>query len=164
MRDRVGGPRPVDALLHIGEQGDLQSLGDLLRDIALDSEDIGQLPVVALGPEMRLRPAVDELGGDADLIAGAAHAALENRPGAKLAADLRDALAAALVADDRGPGDDAQLGDLGEPGDHLLGDAVGEPLVLGVGADVGERQHREATRVQGGAPPPRASGVGLLGG
>ena len=56
----------------------------------------GQLPVVALGPEMRLRPGVDELGGDADLIAGAPHAALENRPGAKLATDLRGALLLSL--------------------------------------------------------------------
>jgi hypothetical protein len=62
---QVGGAWPLQpGLLGGGEVG-LQAAGDLLRDVALNREDILQWAVVTLGPEVRVRVRVDQLRGSA---------------------------------------------------------------------------------------------------
>src|SRR4029078_12908704 len=59
-------------------------------------------------------------------------------------------LCAALVIHRRRPGDYAKLRDLRERSNRLLGDTVIEPFVLGISADVCERQHGKTTLINGG--------------
>ena len=67
---------------------DRQRFDDLLHHLVLDGEDVGQLAVVALGPQMAAARGVDELRGDAHAVAGLADAAFEHEAHAELAADL----------------------------------------------------------------------------
>ena len=53
------------ALLLLGQQLDLQLIDNGVRDLVLDGEDIGEIAVVAIGPQMPPVAAVDELRGDA---------------------------------------------------------------------------------------------------
>ena len=54
----------------------------------LDGEDVIELAVVALGPDVRVGFGVDQLHGDADAIARLAHAALDDILHLELARDL----------------------------------------------------------------------------
>ena len=65
-----------------------QERNDRPGNLVRNSEDVLQLAVVTLGPTMSAGNGIDELGADADAIAGAADAAFENVAHAKLAADL----------------------------------------------------------------------------
>jgi hypothetical protein len=68
-------------------QSGLQGLGDLLRDIAFDGENIDQLAIVSLRLKMRVALGIDELDMDAHPIAGFAHRAFENVCHAELVCD-----------------------------------------------------------------------------
>src|SRR5438309_11338305 len=61
---------------------------DTRGDVVLHREDVGQISVVTLGPEMGTGGCIDKLAGDAHALPGPAHAALEDVAGAKVAADL----------------------------------------------------------------------------
>ena len=71
-------------------QPELQRLDDGARDLVLDGEDVLELPVVGLGPELVAVLDVHELGRDADAVPDLAHAALEHGRHAELLADLPD--------------------------------------------------------------------------
>ncbi len=151
----------------LGRQRDLERGDDLTRDLVLDLEDVGQLAVVALGPDVAAGRPVDQLGRDPDAVAGLAHAAFERMPHAELAAHLPQIGGAALVGEGGVARDHQQTGDLGEVGDDVLGDPVGEILLLGVGAHVLERQHDDRRLVRQGqrrAPLARLPEVGARGG
>ena len=132
-----------DAGLLGGRQPDLERRHDLERDLVLDGEDVGELAVVAVGPEMPAGRRVDQLGGDAHPLAGAPHAALEHMADAQLPADHPEIDRLALVGEARVAGDDQQARHLAQIGDDVLADAVGEVLLLGVARHVVERQHRD---------------------
>ena len=61
---------------------------DGLGDLVLHREHVGEIAVVALRPEMAAGGDVDELGGDAHMVAVLAHAALDDVADAELLADL----------------------------------------------------------------------------
>ena len=58
-----------------------------MSDIVLDLENIGQIAVVAVAPEMSATFRVDELRGNAHALAGPADRAFEHGTHAELAAD-----------------------------------------------------------------------------
>ena len=64
----------------------LQRLGYSFRDLALDPEDIRQLPVVALCPEMGISLRVNQLHVDPHLVGRFLHATLKNVRYSKLLA------------------------------------------------------------------------------
>jgi hypothetical protein len=68
-----------------GDDGD-----DGPGDFVLDSENIFELAIVALGPAVRVSDCVDELASDPDSITGAANAPFEDIADAELAAYLPD--------------------------------------------------------------------------
>ena len=70
--------RRLDRLPFAWQQLDLELIHDRLRDFVLDGEDVGQISVVAIGPEVRSLFCIDQLGVDADAIARLSNAALEN--------------------------------------------------------------------------------------
>ena len=87
--------------------------GDLLGDLALDVEYVGQLAVVGLGPQVVVRSGIDELADDSDLVSRTANAAFEDRGDVQLPADLLKRPVAVLVPHDRGARDHLQVADPG---------------------------------------------------
>ena len=140
---------------------DFERVDDAVRDVVLDLEDIGQIAVVAVGPQVTAGCRVDELRGDPHALAGAADGAFEHRPHAKLAADGADVDRASLVSEARIARDYRQAGDLRQVGDDVFGDAVGEIFLLGIARHVGEWQNGDRG---GRAVRLRFGGIGLGGG
>src|SRR5688572_7285544 len=66
----------------------LESVRDSLGDITLDGEDVRQLAVVSLSPQVGIRVRFYQLGRDAHLSVSAPHASLENIAHAQLLPDL----------------------------------------------------------------------------
>jgi hypothetical protein len=63
--------------------------GDYARgDVVLHCEDVSQIPVVTLGPEMGPGGDIDKLAADAHPLPGPARATLEHIADAKVAANL----------------------------------------------------------------------------
>jgi hypothetical protein len=120
--------------------------------VVLNGEDVGQLPIEPLRPEVPAGGRVDELRGDPDPAAGLADAALEDMTHAEALADLADIDVLALEGEGRVAGDDEKLRQLRQRGDDVLGNAVSEIFLLGIAAHVGERQHGDR----------RAGGLGRL--
>lgn len=122
--------------------------GDLLGDAVLEGEDIGGRAFKGLSPEVAVSARVDELGGDADAVAGADDGALDDGVDAELAGDIGERAAGTLVGHDGGSGDDAKIGDTGELSDQLVGHTVGEVLLARIAGEVLKRKNRN--RADGG--------------
>ncbi len=90
VRFRIGRRALLDRLLLGRQQLQLQRLDDGFGDLVLQREDVVQIPVEALGPEVAVGRAVDELRGDAHAVARLAHAPLEHVAHLQLARHLRD--------------------------------------------------------------------------
>ena len=117
---------------------------DRFGDLVLHGKYVGDVAVVALGPQMAAGGDVIELRGNAHPIAAAANAALDDVADAELARDLVDVGAAALV-DKRGVArDDEEPPQLGQRGDDVLADPVGKIILGLVAAHVDEGQHGDA--------------------
>ena len=144
--------------LLVGQLG-LERGRDLQRHVALDGEDVGQLAIVGLGPEVPVRLDVDQLGDDPHPVPGPPDAALEQRGHVQDLTDLPQAPVALLEPHHRAAPDHPQRPDLGELGDHVLGDPVGEELVLRIGAEIAEGQDGD----RGGRRPRRGRSAQRLG-
>src|SRR6202020_420483 len=72
----------------VGSQFDLERGDDLLRQLILNGEDVAEIAIESLGPDMAAGGRVDELGGDANAGAVFAHAAFQHVPHAKRPSDL----------------------------------------------------------------------------
>jgi len=153
----VVGRRLGDGLALLRQQLDLQLLHDRVRDLVLDCEDVGEVAIEAVGPDVPAVLAVDQLAGDPDPPAGLADAALEDVPDAEFLADLLHPDRLALVGECGVAGDDEQPRDLRQVGDDVLGDSVAEVLLLRVAAHVVEGQHDD------GGPLCRRGGHALRG-
>jgi len=119
----------------------LQGVRDRLRYFILDSENIVHLAVVAFGPEMGFVGDSDELGGDANAISGAAHAAFEN--GAHFEPVANAAQVALLSAKGKSgrTRDYSKLWNLGEGVQNLFGQAIAEVFIFLVAAQIGEGEN-----------------------
>src|ERR1700720_3046651 len=84
--------------------------------------------------------AVDELGRDPDALARLADAAFQDRGDVEAPAHLLHVGGPALVGEYRIARDDGKARDLREIGDDVLGDAIGEILLLRIAAHVVEGQ------------------------
>ena len=131
-----------------GQQARLDRADDAAGDLILDCKDVAEFAVVLLGPMMSAGHRVDQLGADAQPLAGPAHAAFEHIANAELACDLPDIDGAALVDKGRVARDDEQPPDAGQAGDQVLGYAVGEIVLIGIAAHVVKRQHRNGRTIR----------------
>ena len=122
-------------------QGYLERTDDLLRHIILDLEDVGEIAVVALSPEMSAARSVDQLGGDANPVARLANAAFQREPDAEFPAHIGNIERLVLVDEGRVPGDDEQSGHFRQIRDDVLADAVAEIFLLRIPAHIVERKH-----------------------
>ena len=143
-----------DGLLLVRQQLESHRPDDRLRDLVLQGEDVVQVAVVALGPDVIAARAFDQLGGDAHALAGLAHAALEHMTDLELPRDLGHVDVFALERKGRIAGDHRKRGDLAQVGGDVFADAVAEILLLGIAAHVDERQHADGD-------PGRAAGTRL---
>src|SRR5262249_22988944 len=104
--------------------------------------------VKAVGPEMRAGFRLDQLHGDADLVAAFPDRAFEHVRYTKLAAHLLHINRAALVSEARVSGDYEEPADAGERGDDLLDHAVCEIFLARIAAQVLEGQYRDRRLVR----------------
>ncbi len=86
-------------------QSGLEGIGDLLRQIALNGEDIGELPVVIFRPQMLVGVGIDQLHVHAHAIADASHTAFQDRADPECFSDLARADGFAAILHDRRAGD-----------------------------------------------------------
>ena len=103
-------------------------------------------PVVGLRPEVEAVRHLHELRRDPHLAPRLAHAPLEQRRHVELLADDPQVLVLALELEGRRATRDPQLRDLGQDVQQLLGQAVGEVLLVLAGAHVHEGQDRDRRR------------------
>ena len=75
VRLHAAGPRGDTGLLPRA-QLDREGREDRLRELVLHREDVGELPVVAVGPDLPVAGSVDELRRDAQVRPGPADAAV----------------------------------------------------------------------------------------
>ena len=136
-------PRRSMAFFSSGSSLSFSALTMASRDLVLQREDVVEIAVVALGPDVIAVDAVDQLGGDAHAAAGFAHAAFQHVADLQLPRDLRDIdiLALEWKAVLRAITDKRR--DLGQIGDDVFADAVAEIFLLGIAAHIGEGQDRD---------------------
>ena len=117
-----------------------ESLDHGRRELGLHLEDIGEIAIVLLRPEVVAVGGVDELGRDANAVAGLAHAAFQQRRYVQLGSDAREILVLPLEVEGRGPPHHIEAIDLSKRVEDLLGDPVGEVLLFLVRTEVDERE------------------------
>ena len=93
-----------------GDQPQLKRGGDLFDDLVLERENLAPGALEALRPEMAAVGGVDQLGVDAQVVAGATDAAFEDVADAQFLADLRRLDGLALVGEGGVAGNDEQAG------------------------------------------------------
>jgi hypothetical protein len=114
-----------------------------LTDLVLHREDVGEVAVVALGPDVVAGLRLDQLSGNADAVAGFAQAAFEDIAHTQFAPDLLHIDGAALVGEAGIARDHEQRGIARKRGDDILGDTVSEEFLLGIARHIDERQERD---------------------
>src|SRR4029077_17561617 len=97
----------------------MQRVGDVLRDLTLDCEDVVHLAIPRLRPDVLVRTCVDQLRHDAQARPRPPHAALENVRDTRVEVDLTYALLPVLVLHGRRTRHHAQTADAGELRDDV---------------------------------------------
>ena len=121
----------------------LDGVGDRGNDLVLQLEQVGEVAVVSLGHYVMISVGADQLRRDPHPAARLAHAALENIAHAQLLTDFLDVDCLPFVGEGRVAGDHRECAPAGEHRDDVLGDAIGEELLLRITAEVGEWQNRD---------------------
>ena len=107
----------------------------------LNAEDVAQITIIALRPQVMPGDRIDKLGCDPDLITDLPDASLQDISHAQFTAHVLDLDRPVLVRERRISRDHGEATDLREIGDDIVRDAIGEVLLLRVVAHVRERQH-----------------------
>ena len=89
VRLGVVGRALLECALLCRQQRESESRDDRLRDLVLQREDVVQVPVVSIRPDVRVVGGVDQLRRDAHAVAGLADAAFEHVRRLALARNLR---------------------------------------------------------------------------
>jgi hypothetical protein len=110
-------------LLH--GQDHLQRDRDLLSDLILNAEDVVQIAIIALRPQVMPGDSINKLGCDTDLITDLPDASVQDISHAQLTAHLRDLYRPVLVRESRIARDHGEPTDLREIGDDIVSDAAG---------------------------------------
>ena len=118
----------------------MQRLGNRLRDLALDCENVGQLAIESIRPKVRVGRGVNELDIHPHLVVRFLHAALEDVRYPELAGDLREIVRRTFEMLRRSAGDDFQVRNFRQPGQDFVLDALREVSVRFVFAAVFKRQ------------------------
>src|SRR5918997_6000522 len=151
-------PRPLDLR---AAEARLDRPGDRLRRAVLQAEDVGDVALDTICPDVPRRLGLYQLAGDPDPRAGLADAALQRVAHAERAADLAQVRLTPLVREGAGAPDDEERAHARERRGQLLRDAVGEVVLLRVAAEVLEGQHHQGGPVRRWQGLRRAPGPSL---
>ena len=110
-------------------------------DFVLNGENIFQLAVVALGPDMVARQTVNQLRRDTNALAGLANTAFEHIGHAQCPGNFADVGRLPLIREAGIAGDYEEPSYSRQRGDQILGDPVGKILLVRVAGHVGKRQN-----------------------
>ena len=77
-----------------------QLQGDFLRQRALDGEDVGQISIILLRPQVPVMNCVNQLHNQTDAVAGTADTALHQRGNAQLLGNFADIVRFASIRHD----------------------------------------------------------------
>src|SRR5215469_9744438 len=133
----------LDQGLAVPWKCDLQSLSDPLCNFLLNRKHILHLTVVALRPQMISIRSRHQLRRDAQTVVSSSHTALKNGANLELFSDNAQVDIFTFERESRASRNNVQSLNLRQRVDDLLGDSVGEVLVLWVRAHVGERQYHD---------------------
>src|SRR5581483_8542436 len=103
----------------------MKLLGDFLRDLALNREDIFQIAVVLLGPHVRVRARIDQLRIDMEPGSSLAYAALQHMRHTERMANLMCVPVAAILHYTRSA-DDFEIGNLRQLGQKVVLNTIGK--------------------------------------
>src|SRR5262245_61417729 len=110
--------------------------GDGPRDVVTNGEDVVDLPVIAVNPDLLPRSGIDQLRRYAHVLIGALYAALDDVMNIEVLSHLSHLRRLVLVCQGRIANHDDQLGKLGQPRDQLLGNSIGKVLLVVSGTHV----------------------------
>ena len=142
----VGRQRRHVARWRLTRQPDTERLGNGLRDVVLEGEDIAHLPVVPLAPHVPAIRGRDQLGRDADASTRPPHAAFEHVRDVERLGNPPHVLVFAAECERRRSCDHLEPGRLCQQVDDLFGEAIAEVVLVLVRTHVGERKHGDRTR------------------
>src|SRR5438552_18538482 len=141
--------------LPISLQPHLQLAGDRAGQLVLRRENVLHLPIVGCRPAGRAVARVDESDLEAKPRADPPESALEDVGHAKAVGDTPHVDGSPLEPEDGGAGDHAHLAELGENPGQLLGHAISQSGVAGVGAEIREREYGDRGRGGGWRTSPQ---------
>src|SRR5262249_48816887 len=107
---------------------------DSFSDLALDNEDVSQLPVVRICPQVRIILSVNQLHIDSHLVGRFLHASLENVRYTKLFCDLTEIARLTVIKLCGSARNYFQVSDLSQPREDLFLNAFSEITIVGVAA------------------------------
>ncbi len=111
----------------------------------MDGEDIGQVAIVGLRPEMRVSPRVEQLRVNSNFVGSPLYAAFDDMCYAELLADFAQiARRAALVLHDARAADHFEISNLCQVRQDFVLHTVGEVSIGFVFTSVFKREHRNA--------------------
>src|SRR5215472_11358424 len=139
-RAHVLWPLRDDTLAFRARQRRLDSGGDARSDVVLHREDVCQISVITLGPEIGTGGYIDELAADPNPLPGPAHATLEDIADPKVATNLLEIDGFSFVGECRIAGDDEKPAPFRQRRDDVLGNAVDKIFLLGIATDIAERK------------------------
>jgi hypothetical protein len=123
------------------DQPDVERDRNSTCDFVLQGEKIAHVAVEPLRPQMRVGLGINELRVDADLFIRPLNASFEYISHAQLAANLLCVDRFVPVGERGIARDHEHVLDPRQIGRQILGDPVGKVLLVGVVAEIGERQH-----------------------
>jgi hypothetical protein len=127
-------------------RGQFEGGGDGGGNLLLHREDIGQIAVVTVAPEVAAVRATHQLRRNADAAARALDAAFEQRPHSQPGADVSHIQLFAAKGERRSTGRHPEAVDARERADDLIGQTIAEIFVLLFGAQAGKRQNGDGRR------------------
>src|SRR6516162_718266 len=130
------------------EELDLQRSGHRERYFILHRKNIGNLAVIGVRPELKPVARSSQIHSNAEVVALAAHASLQDAGDGELPSYRAQVLVPALELKGRRPGHYPHVRNLGEIIDQFFSESVGEILLIFVPAQIDKRQYGDG----GGAP------------
>jgi hypothetical protein len=121
----------------------MANTSSMVRNVVLDGKHVVHGAIVGVRPQVKAIVDADQLRRHPDPVALPPDAAFQHVGDIERGADFPQVFVLALEAERRGAARDLQVRDLRELVQQLLGEAVGEILVLRVRTHAHERQHRD---------------------
>ena len=128
-RDEVGGWLALYGPFLRSRDLGVQSFGDSLRDLALDREQVIQIAIILLRPDVCVRARINQLRIQVNPITAPARASLQHVRHAKRIADLAH-ISFATIFHHAGPTDHLEIGDLRQLGQNVVLHAIREDGVF----------------------------------